>query len=76
MAHVLVLNIGCIGLHVTKSLMPLIIKMTSVFFKMGDVSAVCFQVNLNVLKHWQPKVCMKKIQHEFDAAHFIVWFKV
>ena len=48
MTHVLLLNFGCIGRHITLLLRDF--RMTSVFFKMADVNAEYFKVKLNLFK--------------------------
>ena len=39
--------------------------MMSVLIKMADVNVRYFKENMDLLKFWHPKVCIKRIQHAF-----------
>ena len=61
-ANVLLLNAGCIGHHVTSSLIDVKKKrqMTLVLFKLADVNTGHINIKLNFFKRWYTKVYKKK----------------
>ena len=59
-AHVLSINIGCIGRYLIVERRHKKVIITSVLLKMADVNVGYFKVKLNLFKPWYPKVCKKK----------------